>query len=272
MQAVNNADEILFRCSSLGYLMTNPLKKSETLSEGTKTHLIDIYTREKYNRFEEVSSKFLDKGNEVEEDSITIVSRITKQFYKKNTEFVQNFMIKGTPDLYTGPEIMKAKTIRDTKSSWSLFTFQRSISKPLNPLYYWQGMGYMAITGAEVCNIDYCLNNTPWHLVQRELMKESYNHLNQDTPSWVEAQIIANHTYDRATFNDYMANRDINHRDEKTQIVINGFVEIPLEERFFTFEFERNDQEIEKLYSRIRECRQWLNTNLFSKEALKQAI
>ena len=59
---------------------------------------------------------------------------------------------------------------------------------------------------------------------------------------------------------------------EKTQIVINGFVEIPLEERFFTFEFERNEEQIEKLYSRIMDCREWLNVNMFSKQVLKEAI
>jgi hypothetical protein len=267
-----NANDILFRCSSLGHLMTEPRSKSETLSEGTKTHLVDVFTREKYNRFEEINSKFLDKGNDVEEDSITVVSRITKIHHKKNEESLSNEFIRGTPDLFIGESITKAERIRDTKSSWSLFTFQRSISKPLDTKYYWQGQGYMALSGAKVCNIDYCLNNTPWHIVEGELRKEGYNHLNLDTPAWIEAQIIANHTYDAKTFHEYMDNRAIDgFKDENTQAIVKGFVEIPLLERHFSFEFERNDIDINRLYARIKDCRQWINDNLINKKSLEKA-
>jgi hypothetical protein len=270
---LNNADEILFRCSSLSHLMTNPKSKSETLSETTKTHLVDVFTREKYNRFEEINSKYLDKGNDVEEDSITVVSRITKDFYKKNEESLSNQFIKGTPDLFKGESITKAERIRDTKSSWSVFTFQRAISKPLDIKYYWQGQGYMALSGATKCNIDYCLNNTPYHIIEGELRKESYNHLNQDTPAWIEAQIIANHTYDLKTFNDYMVQRGVYSTDERVKYITLGFVEIPLKERHFTFEFDRNDDDICRLYTRIKECRQWMNENLFkTQQQLLKAI
>lgn len=258
-----NANDILFRCSSLGHLMTDARSKNETLSETTKTHLIDVYTSNKYQRFEEITGKMLDKGNEVEEDSITIVSRITKQFLKKNEQHLSNEFIKGTPDLFIGESIDKATRIRDTKSSWSVFTFQRSINKELLKNYYWQGQGYMALTGAKVCNIDYCLNNTPYHILEGELRKESYNHLNNDTPNWIELQMIANHVYDLKTFNEYVNRRGIGFVDENDFSILNGFIEIPLKERFFTFEFDRNDEDIERLYQRIKDAREWMNQNLF---------
>jgi hypothetical protein len=257
------ANNILFRCSSLGYLMAEPKKKTEVLSEGAKTHLVDVYVSNKYNRFTEINSKYLDKGNDSEEDSITIVSLKTKQFFIKNQEHLSNEFIKGTPDLFTGKSIYEAETIRDTKSSWDVYTFNRSIHAELKDLYYWQGMGYMWLTGARKCYVDYCLNNTPWNLIEQELRKESYNHPENDTPQWIELQIIARHVYDLKTFNEYREFRNLTGSDDYSKIVIAGFVEIPLNERHFAFEFDRDENEIERLKAKIMHARIYLNQHLF---------
>jgi len=258
-----NANEILFRCSALGYLMVDPKDKKQNISETTKTHLVDVFVSNKYNRFTEIKGKQLSKGNDCEEDSITVVSLITKKFFKKNEEHLSNKYIKGTPDLYEGSDIHKAEVVRDTKSAWDIYTFNRAKAKGVNDMYYWQGMGYMALTGAKKCFIDYCLNNTPYYLVIKELYHEGFNH-DQNTPAWVELQIIANHVYDKKTFDDYIHKRGVNiNTDEYSKAVYAGFVEVPLEERHFSFEFDRNDSEIELLYQRIRNCREYMNENLF---------
>lgn len=257
------ASNILFRCSSLGYLMTEARSKTETISETTKTNLVDIFTSEKYNRFTEISSKYLAKGNDVEEDSITLLSRLTKTFLKKNDEHLKNTHIKGTPDLFLGPEITKAERIRDTKSSWDIFTFNRAKNKPLDTKYYWQGLGYMWLTNAQVCNIDYCLNNTPYHIIEGELRKESFKHDEGNTPNWIELQIISNHVYDFETFQKYYQKRGINPTDENSKYIVAGFVEVSLNERWHSFEFERNEADIIRLAGRIKECREWMDANLF---------
>ncbi len=312
----NNANEILFRCSSLGYLMTDPtgksaeekyndavdsLKKLEeeysltanketktakakaekisdlkksvpflkasigeiNLSETTITHLIDLYVSNKYNRHTEIKSKYLVKGTEVEDKSIDIVSVITGDFYTKNEERLSNEYIQGCPDIFLGKEILKAKKVRDTKSSWDVFTFNRSIRKKLNPIYYWQGQGYMWLTGATEFSVDYCLNSTPYHLVQKELQSESYNYPENDTPAWVELMVIANHVYDKKTFDEYINLRGCHPNDENSHAVYAGFVEIPLEERHFNFDFKRNDDDIDRLRARIMQCRIYMNNNLF---------
>jgi hypothetical protein len=262
------SNEILFRCSSLGHLMVKPKDKNETISESTKTHLVDVFVSNKYNRFTEISAKQLDKGNETEEDSITTVSRVTKKFFKKNEESLSNEYIKGTPDLYDGETIMTAKQIRDTKSSWDAYSFFRAKNKGLIPMYYWQGLGYMALTGAECCSIDYCLNNTPYSLVESELRKESYKHPENNTPAWIELQIIANHVYDENTFHQYVDQRGIVPNDSNSMAIVLGFVEIPLKERHFNFEFNRSNEDIERLYQRIRDCRVYLKEELFKEEPL----
>lgn len=293
----NNADEILFRCSSLGHIMVDcggiTEKQLKTLSElqakekrtqiqeinlqdmifkrdtkpelssGIITHLIDVFVSNKYNRFAEIKAKQLDKGNDTEEDSITTVSRITKKLFKKNTEHLENEFIKGTPDLYDGADVYHAEIIRDTKSSWDAYTFNRAKFKELKDLYKWQGMGYMALSGAKKCFIDYCLNNTPYSLINKELHYESFNHSENDTPAWIELQIIANHVYDKKTFDEYILIRGINISDENAQAIYDGFVEIPLEERYFSFEFDRSDDDIKAIYERVKECREYMNKYLF---------
>jgi hypothetical protein len=256
------ANKILFRCSSLGHLMVEPRSKSETLSESTKTHLVDVYVRHKYNRFTDINSKYLNKGNDVEEDSITLVSRLTKTFLKKNEQQLSNDFVCGTPDIYIGESIDKAEIIRDTKSSWDAFTFFRAKHKELNKLYYWQGQGYCWLTGASKFFIDYCLNNTPYHIVEGELRKESYNHLGGDTPAWIELQIISNHVYDKKTFEEYINIRGISVSDDNAKAIHSSFVEIPINERHFAFEVERNDTDIERLKERIKEAREFIINDL----------
>jgi hypothetical protein len=244
--------------------MTKPRAKGETLSETTKSFLVDVFVSENYNRYNEISGKYLDKGNDVEEDSITTVSRITGKFLKKNEDSLSNEFIKGTPDLFVGDFIESAEIIRDTKSSWDAYTFFRAKNKGLLDAYKWQGTGYMWLTGAKKCFIDYCLNNTPYHLVESELRRESYNHPEGDTPAWIELQIIANHVYDFATFNDYIHARGIVLVDDNSKSVFNSFIEIPLKQRHFSFEFDRDENEIEELKEKIIECRKYINENLFN--------
>lgn len=116
----------LFNCSSSGYLMTDPTSKAAKeageLSEGTKTHLIDIFIRSKYNRKTDIFNKYVEKGLAVEEDAITLYARVKKAFFKKNEVKVSNDFIKGYPDLFTGLEIKDAESIIDIKASWDIYT------------------------------------------------------------------------------------------------------------------------------------------------------
>lgn len=255
-------NDIKFRCSSLGYIMTEGRKGSSGLSETAKTHCIDVLVSAKYNRFTEIHSKYLDKGNDVEEDSITTISRITKQFFKKNTDSLSNEFIKGTPDIFQGENIMLAEVIRDAKSSWDVYTFQRSKYKELDSKYFWQGQGYCWLTGAKKFFIDYCLNNTPYHIVEGELRKESYRHPEGATPAWVEIQIIANHVYDKKTFEDYIQFRGCHPIDDNSRAVKAGFVEIPLHERHFCFEVQADTELQERIKTRVIECREFIKTLL----------
>lgn len=258
----NPADNILFRASSSGYLMAK--SKSETLSEGAKTHLIDVFVSEKYKRREEISSKYLEKGNECEEDSITLLSRISKIMYKKNTIRLRNKFVQGEPDLFLGAAIENADETIDTKSSWSAYTFFRSQKDKLNPLYYWQGQCYMWLTGAKKHTVAYCLVNGLADTIIQEKRLLSFKKGMLDfngnpTEKFIDKckQIEINHIFDLELFkkhNPYFEfDNDLNL----------WTYDIPKEERVFKFEFDRNEDDIIRLKNRIIDGRKYMNENLY---------
>lgn len=262
-----NANDIKFRCSSLGYIMPGIREKEGQLADGVITHLVDLFVSAQYGRKEESKGKFLDKGNDREEDSITLLSRLTKKFYKKNTERLENDFISGECDVFEGEEIRKATHTIDTKTSWSANTFFRAKQKDLEKNYYWQGMGYMALTGAKKHTIAYCLVNGTERAISDEKRRLAYSMGVIDTTSksytaYVEKckQIEINHIF---CLEEFIAEYPWFDFDND----INAWrFDIPMKDRLFTFEIERNENEIQKIYDRIQQCRKWINDNLFNTE------
>ena len=57
----NTMEPIKFRASQLGKLMTDARTKTG-LSETTKSALLEIAIQNKYNRYKEISNKYIEKG------------------------------------------------------------------------------------------------------------------------------------------------------------------------------------------------------------------
>ena len=67
----------------------------------------------------DISSKYLTKGNQCEQDSIDLINEVNFANYTKNEErkTSKNGILSGSCDIFTGNSII------DIKSSWSLATF-----------------------------------------------------------------------------------------------------------------------------------------------------
>ena len=235
-----DVSKILFRCSSLGQLMTEPKSKQDkieaNLSETAKSYLIDVYVNYKSGRKNEFTNKYVEKGLMVEEDSITLYSRVKKKFFLKNSDMLSNDYIKGTPDIFDGSEIItQAKTIIDIKSSWDIFSFFRTFTKPINKDYWWQLQGYMALTGATNSILAYCLVNTPDLLVNDEKRRLMYKMgaISEENEDFEKAckEIDFNTKYD----------------------------DIPLKQRVNEFYIERDDDAIEKIYENVIKAREFIS-------------
>ncbi len=90
------------RCSALGKIMTNSRSKSEVLSKTCKTYLQELAIEEMYGIRKEFSSRYTDKGNLVEDESISLAQEVLDfGLMYKNEEHFNNDFLTGTPDVNT---------------------------------------------------------------------------------------------------------------------------------------------------------------------------
>ena len=219
-----NFNDYLFRCSSLGKLMTNSRSKTDPMSATAKTYLKDLHKEAVFNRRKEIQSKYLDKGIQVEEQSITLYSKVKDTLFIKNKERFNNEFITGEPDNKQG-------VVRDIKSSWSFDTFPLYDTEIPNKMYYWQLQGYMALTGLQSAELVYCLVDTPPVLIEDEKRRMSWKLGMLDLPDELSNEITTNMMYS----------------------------DIPNDLRVKVFKVDYDPEAIEKLYERITLCREFLN-------------
>lgn len=209
--------------------MTEPRSKSETLSETTKTYLLEVYAYLKYGRRKEIVNEYVKKGLMVEEQAITLYSRVTGDLFIKNKKSFPNDYIIGTPDLLTDPII-------DIKSSWDLFTFLEAKVSPLNKAYYWQLQSYMWLTGVKNAKLVYCLVDTPDQIINDQKRRFMWN-ANQIDESELTVE----------AFEEIERNCK--------------FEDIPMSDRIHTIDIAYNPEDIERLKTRIDECRNYMLNN-----------
>ena len=160
--------DIKFRCSSIGKLMTEPKTKTEgPLSVGAKTYIRSLAAQEIFGIDFEVSSKQMEKGLIVEQDSIDLLNRVRGLRLTKNTERKSNDFISGECDLFDATR----KRGHDLKSSWSAATFPIAVVDCEDKLYDWQMRGYMWLWDAGEWEVNYALVDTPEKLIGFEPMQ-----------------------------------------------------------------------------------------------------
>ena len=160
--------EFKIRASASGKLMTKPRSKSEVLSKTTITYLQEWAKQEVYGVRKSISSKYLDKGNAVEDEAIDYAAQeLGWVFASKNDEYVEDDFFCGTPD------VILEDTIIDIKSSWDCFTFPLFEEDIPNKDYYYQLQVYMHLTGKRKAELVYCLMNTPDELAYEDVFDYS---------------------------------------------------------------------------------------------------
>lgn len=233
-----NFNKTLIRSSSVGYLMTDPVTKADKeagiLSKTAKSHLIEIYIREKYGRTKDVQTKQMRKGIEVEDDAIALLAQSLGKSLIKNTERFTNEFIIGHPDVLDLTEA--GLKVWDVKSSYDLFTFLGNIPDKLNSQYYWQLQSYMWLTGATESCIAYCLINTPFGIIEQEKKSLLYkmNVISEESPEYVL---------------------------EASKLELNMmFDDIDQKERLLLFPVQRNDEDIELIKEKVLKARLFLES------------
>lgn len=215
---------ILFRCSSIGRLMTEPKTKAEgPLSVGARTYIRELVAQEVFGVDFEISSKYIEKGLEVEDESIKLLNSVRGLSLEKNTERRHNDFITGECDLYD----VERKRGHDVKSSWSIATFPITEKDCEDKLYEWQMRGYMALWDADEWEVNYCLVDTPDRLISFEPMQLHYV---SSIPEWMrvttwtvkrdlekEAAIFDKVKHAREYFAEVISEFDRTHNKESAQ-------------------------------------------------------
>lgn len=214
-----------------------PTKNDEPLPQTAKSYLKKYYAYLRYGKWSatlDKGNKYTNKGKLAEEDSITLLSRLDKIFLQKNEERLENEYLTGIPDILVRDNDLRVIYIYDAKTSWDIETFFDNLDKDLNPLYWWQVQGYMALTGCDISEVSYCLVNTPEVLLEGEkygLLKR-FNVVSEEDPTFKKAyqELLSNTTFD----------------------------DIPIERRRLKFVVERDEEAIQRIYKRIEKCREYL--------------
>jgi len=209
------------------------------LSDGCIAYLMEWYALEVEGMIpvdmEAMDIQYTRKGKSTEEDCITLLSRVDKVLYAKNSIRVSNDFLSGEPDIFIGEEIMKATKIVDNKSIWDYPGFLKIIHKQLENNYKDQVSGYMDITGAQVGEIAKTLVNMPIEIMfdyQNRLAKKM-NVISTDSPEFLEEWAKWEHSM--------------------------IFDNIPIHKRVFKIPVQPFEEERrQKIYDRVKVCREWL--------------
>jgi hypothetical protein len=214
---------MIVRCSSLGKLMIEPRSKSEVLSQTAKSYIEDLFNELEFGYRKEFSSRYTDKGLEMEDEAIQFASeQFDWEFVVKNTERFTNDYITGEPDINTD------SLLADIKCSWSLDTYPMFEADLKNKDYYWQLQGYMWLTGKTEAELVYCLMNTPLQIVEDEVRRAHWKAGLIDEDIDLRHEVQTKHNYDNIP-SKLRVKRYIVERDEKAIEKIIEKVEIARE-------------------------------------------
>ena len=215
--------EFKIRCSAIGKIMGEPKLKADKeageLSQTAKSYCEDWLKEQLYGVRKEFSSKYTQKGNECEDNSIDFIAdQLGFGMLIKNEQFFENDFIQGTPDVIL-PDL-----IIDVKNSWDCFTFPLFETEIPNKDYYWQGQGYLSLIQKTHFRLCYVLGDTPMHLIK----KEAYWYAKNNGYDELDKDVLK-------MFVDKMTYPNI---DNKLKLK--------------TFDFSKNEDDIKKIYEQVQ--------------------
>jgi hypothetical protein len=230
--------KIKFRASSWGDLLTEPqskaAKEAGELSITCQKELIKIYNLVIYGRKKDFTTKQMDKGKQVEPDSIDLFSKVEGKLFYKNEEPLENEWFTGHPDIFTGDNIENAEEVHDIKSSWELDSFMPKLIEAVDKSYECQLNVYFSLTGAKSGSIAYCLVSAPPNILESEKRSLLFkmNVATELAPEYIKAA------------------------EELENLMV--FEDIDYRERVIKQPVQRDDDLIQKMKDKVPVLRAWL--------------
>ena len=133
-----------------------------SLSAGAKTEVRNLVKEIYLDYKRDIKSKYLDKGNQCEDEAIRLAGLYFGEIWDKNDVHFKNEYIMGTPD------VIDTDLILDTKCSWSKDTFPLTSDEAHNPDYEAQVRAYMWLLDKPKARVCYVGITTPEDLCKWE--------------------------------------------------------------------------------------------------------
>lgn len=169
----------------------------DTLPDGVQTHLDGVFRHVFWGRRRALKGNQIEKGTEVETDSLQLISDLDGKYYAENKTQFSNDYLTGEPDNY------QYNNITEIKSSYDLESFEKA--KPTS-LYTYQTIGYCWLTDKPDGELIYCLVNNPIEQLEQAIyyLKMKHNIIDTPTPEFIKEakQVERNMIFDIEKFND----------------------------------------------------------------------
>jgi hypothetical protein len=177
----------------------------------------------------------LRKGKEGEVEAGSLLCRVDGQLYLQDKQRISNDFLSGEIDFYLGESIYKATNVTDIKNSFDYPTYLKKINNGLENGQREQLQGYGDITGAKELFVANCLISFTPEMVQDMQYKllRKINCATTESPEFLEKwpEFERSMNFDR-----------IDYRKRVHKIQVEPF----------------NDFERQKLYDRVKVCREFL--------------
>lgn len=249
-----NMDFIYGKAKPLTDIMTAELTDlvnkldNPALPDGAKTYCKKWLKEYLFHRRKDVKSKYVDKGNNHEEDGFTIMAvELDLGMVYKNTQYHSNGIMRGTDDLFV------KGVVYDNKCSWDLDTFPMFDEEIPDEKYDWQINVYCELRKVEDGILAYTLVDADIDVIEREIKWLT-------NPNDIYKK-ISELVYTKVYFDTLVAE----HCPAST---FDYFVEIPQSDRIKTFPVKRDPAKIAKLNQRVPMCRAYI-AELLTKKYLK---
>lgn len=222
-------------------------KGNPELPTGAKSYCKKWLKEQLYQRWREISSKYIEKGNSTEADGVTLACvQLKLGMVKENTERKTNSHFSGMIDYIVDG------VIYDNKSSWDLETFPMFEPSP-KPEHEWQMQGYMELWDASKAVLAYTLNDSPEKMIW-------------DAVKWYDdlqarAEIVKNMVYTKKGWE----RSSVLFFESLPISMYPKFVPIPDEKRIKPFTVMRDNIKIGQAYQRVNMCKSYVKSLMFPK-------
>jgi len=213
--------------------------KQLVLSDTCISYLMEVYAWETEGMIS-VSRESMDllqtkKGKMQEKQAVALLEFVTDLKYKENKDRISNDFLSGEIDIYSGDSICAAEVIVDIKNAWDYPIYLRKCSTGIENGQTEQLQGYGDITGAKKLVVANCLVDAPEEIIDEMRWKiaKKFNAVTTESP-------------------DFLVEWEKWERSMK-------FEKIPPNRRVFTIPVEPfTDNERQKVYDRVKQCREFL--------------